>query len=168
MLDSVQIYVKFCIMLGDYLTYRSWQTLAAFVVLLQIRWVQSSHKNQVAGAKQQGGLASYNLIYARIEAWTTVSLVLRRVVDEKNTRKYFTKNAENQKSASRPNWLAAQQAEPAQRKRQGHDDNVSGEREQLSADCPTNRCQRGTYRSKNTQTDKTTHRRPIHSLPAEP
>jgi hypothetical protein len=37
MLDNVQIYVKFCIMLGDYLTYRSWQTLAAFVVLLQIR-----------------------------------------------------------------------------------------------------------------------------------
>ena len=93
-------------MLGDYLTNRAGQTPTAFVVLLRLQRAQSSRKNEAAGAKRQGGLASYNpfMLVSRHERRSTLCYVaLRRVVDEKNTRKYFAKNAGSQKSASRPN-----------------------------------------------------------------
>ena len=85
-------------MLGKYLTNRIGQTSAALVVLLRLRRAQSSRKNEAAVAKLRGGSASYNPLYDRIESrpgrWlASYYVVFSKVVHEKNTRKYFEKNA---------------------------------------------------------------------------
>ena len=67
-----------------------------------------------------------------------------------NSQKHSAKHFENQEQVSRQDRPATEQSRAANGKRQAVNDNVSKERQQLSADGPAGGGQRGEYRAENT------------------